>query len=56
MNTTAHNLTEVELIARQHIAERAHLDSHAPQLPRPRHAGRARLATTLRKVADRLDD
>ena len=51
MNT----FTDVELIARQHIAERAHLDSHEPQLPRRRHAGRARFATTLRRMADRLD-
>jgi hypothetical protein len=56
MNTSAHTMTEVELIARQHIAERAHLGAHATQLPRPRHAGRARIATTLRRVADRLDD
>jgi len=56
MNTTGNTMTEVELIARQHIAERAHLGSPEPQLPRRRHAGRIRVAATLRKVADRLDD
>jgi hypothetical protein len=46
-------ITEVELIARQHIAERA-LDG--PRLPRPpRHHHRRRVASTLRRVADRLD-
>ena len=49
MNT----MTDVELIARQHIAERTH---QAPHLPRRRHAGRVRVATTLRRLADRLED
>jgi len=46
-------ITEVELIARQHIAERA---THRPQLPRrTRRTRRLRVAGTLRRVADRLD-
>ena len=48
-----HSMTDVELIARQHIAERTH---HEPHLPQRRHAGRIRVATTLRRLADRLDD
>ena len=43
-------LTEVEIIARQHIAERSH---HGPQMPR--RSRRVRVASTLRRVADRLD-
>lgn len=44
-------ITEVELIARQHIAERSR---QGPKLPR-RRPRRTRIAGTLRRVADRLD-
>ncbi len=44
-------ITEVELIARQHIAQRA---QQGPRLPR-RRPHRTRIAGTLRRVADRLD-
>ena len=44
------SITEVELIARHHIAERA---THAPRLPR--RSRRNRVAGSLRRVADRLD-
>jgi hypothetical protein len=43
-------MTEVELIARQHISERIRQE---PRLPRQRR--RTRVAGTLRRVADRLD-
>jgi len=43
-------LTDVEIIARQHIYERTH---RGPQLPR--QTRRTRMAGTLRRVADRLD-
>ena len=43
-------ITEVELIARQHIAEHSHTQ---PRLPR--RSRRVRVAGTLRRVADRLE-
>jgi hypothetical protein len=43
-------MTEVELIARQHIAERT---AHHPRLPHTTR--RRRVAGKLRRVADRLD-
>jgi hypothetical protein len=46
-------ITEVELIARQHIAERTATASATRRLPRPRR--RVRVASTLRRVADRLE-
>lgn len=49
-------MTDVELIARQRIAERAHHSVAGQQLPRRRPTGRIRVAATLRRVADRLDD
>lgn len=46
-------LTEVEIIARQHISERTHHEPHLARLPRG--GRRTRMAGTLRRVADRLD-
>ncbi len=43
-------MTDVELIARQHLAERA---THHPRIPQ--RSRRHRVAGTLRRVADRLD-
>ncbi|MEO5851063.1 MAG: hypothetical protein ABIQ15_00990 [Nocardioides sp.] len=46
-------LTEIEIAARQHLGERTHHETHLPRLPRVRR--RTRMASTLRRVADRLD-
>jgi len=46
-------LTEIEIVAHQHLGERTHHESHLPRLPRVRR--RTRVAGTLRRVADRLD-
>lgn len=49
-------MTDLELIARQHIAERAAQMRATSRLPRAvRQRRRVRLAGTLRRVADRLD-
>ena len=49
-------ITEVELIARQHISERiSQAEQLRPSARLPRLTRRTRVASTLRRVADRLD-